>query len=313
MPYSLTIITYDKAMALLSSEGKIAEIFMEKINSADVLMFDEFGQYLSKQPHRATVWERRLLVNTAKDKKSELSNATPVVTTFTEILKKIEIALKDNKYVNYQILKPIFNEFLKQTKHIIEEKRTHRRIKNPQIYQPYPMKVYEELTGDRLQGEYSMLEILEYHFWNDYKKFEEGISNENENEIKYLVSLMMVLLSEDVVFQYSKTKKWIDDEQFDIEAVELLPGDNVLIKNINALIDTQTVFFIDATMPNFAFNKINRTVRNIMYGDPLRTNEKLFVIQNRTLNKFDNTRWKKGGKYYQKGKGYKREVIDDYQ
>jgi len=312
MHYDLTVITYDKAIALLSSKGKIAKMFLEIINTADVLIFDEFGSYLAKQPNNSVMWEKKQLKDTAKSKKADPINAAPITTTIIEELKKIIEILKNNEYVNYQILEPIFTYFINQTQHIIDEKRTHRRIKNPLIFRDYPENIYFNATnGKSLEGTPSMYEVLSKHFWNDYKGFENIIGADNKEEIKYLISLMMVMLAEDIVFSYTESNSWIEDELFKINTVKLHPGDNMLIDNINALIETQTVFFIDATMPNFAFEKIRRKVKNVMFGDPLHTNDKLLVIQNRTLNKFDNTRWKKGGKDYEKGRGYKREVINE--
>ena len=324
LAYDLTVITFEKALALMKSDGKIAELLLEVIANADLLLFDEFGQYLAKQEQGVVVWERREMIDTtAKEKKKKGKRrmnkkvSTPTPTNIHENLKEIEEAMNRVDGFNYQLLKPIFNEFLDKTKDIIEEKRTFRRIRNPLISAEYGDKRFYDLTGKKILPGTKMIEVLEHFFWNSYSKFENGIDSENKNEFKYLVSLMMVLMSEDVVFHHSENTTWIknkktkDQEQFKIETLRLLPGDDVLVQNINQLIGrNQKVIFTDATTPPFRFNSLERSVKNVMFGDPLGTNKKLLVIQDRTLWKFDNTRWHKGGKNTKKSKGYKARVID---
>jgi hypothetical protein len=418
LQYDLTVLTYDKAFALMKSEGKIAPLFMKVIGNADVLLFDEFGQYLSKQQQGVAVWERKVLIDTTEEKKKkkskrkskrkeEIPKSTPITTDIYEDLKRIEDTMFCVKGFNYDIIKPIFKEFLDKTEGIIEEKRTFRRIRNPLRSTEYGDRRFYEVTGEYLFGwgeipgndgerlidflrdEYKikwaktediskvddgktiivsnkekslslklndektkvnleiddgvdeftvktengklniykggkrsppgikMMEILDKFFWENYNKFENDINSENKNEFTYLVSLMMVLMSEDVVFQYSENTTWIKNkrtkhqELFKIETVRLMPGDDVLVENINQLIGKkQKVIFTDATTPPFRFSRLNRDVMNVMFGDPLGTNKKLLVIQDRTLWKFDNTRWHKGTKNTKESKGYKARVID---
>lgn len=310
LAYDLTVITYDKAFALMKSqeqnEGIIAPMLMKVIRNADVLLFDEFGQYLSKQPHEVKVWERMEMLDTTSKKKKK-KNPTPITTDIYEKLDEIEEAMDSLEKFKYQTIKPIFNEFLRKVKEIIEEKRTFRRIRNPLISAPY--------TGEQQYQGTTMAEKLETFFWDNYSQFENEINPENKNEIKYLISLMMVLLSEDIVFHFSENKTWIknektkDYEKFKIETLKLLPADDVLVQNINQLIGrNQKVIFTDATTPPFRFNSLDRTVRNIMFGDPLETNKKLLVIQDTDLWKFDITRWHKGGETSKTG--YKAKVIN---
>ena len=418
LAYDLTVITFEKAFALMKSDGEIAEMLIEVIGNADVLLFDEFGQYLSKQEQGVTVWERKEMIDTtAKKKKKERKSkgkkkkksATPTNTNIYENLKEIEEVMDCVKGFNYQIIRPTFIEFLSKTKDIIEEKRAFRRIRNPLISEKYGDRRFYEMSGGylftwdeisgidgeklikfikdeykiewaktenisksddgktisitndknslsltlndektklniridesgvgefiarsengkiniykggkRIQSGTSMTEVLETFFWNNYNKFENGINSENKAEFKYLISLIMVLLAEDVVFHYSENTKWIKNEKtkhqelFKIETLKLSPADDVLVENINQLIGRkQKVIFTDATTPPFRFNRLEKDVKNVLFGDPLGTNEKLLVIQDTTINKFDNTRWHKGGKNTKKSKGYKGQIIDN--
>ena len=419
LAYDLTVITLDKVFALMKSDNKNADLLLEVIGNADVLIFDEFGQYLSKQQQGVDVWERKEMIDTTdkkekkklkkrlkkktkrRSKKEELP-PTPI-TNIKENLEEIEKTMFCVKGFNYDIIRPIFNEFLDGTKGIIEEKRTFRRIRNPLKSTEYGEKRYYDLSGDYLfewdndnerlieflKNEYKikwanienirktddgstiivsneeeslslklndektkvnlkindevdefpvkiengkvnvysvgdrlppgigMPEILENFFWNNYSKFEDNINSENRDDIQYLISLMMVLMSEELVFHHSINKKWIKNkktkhqELFKIETLRLFPGDDVLVKNINLLIGKkQKVIFTDATTPPFRFNKIKRDVMNVIFGDPLGTNKQLLVIQDNTLYNFDNMRWHMGTKDTKNSKSYKDQVIN---
>jgi hypothetical protein len=417
LAYDLTVITYEKAFALMESEGEIAEMLLEVIGNADVLLFDEFGQYLSKQEQGVTMWERKEMIDTTAEKKKKerkkkgkkrRKSPTPqiTITDIHEKLTEVEEVMDCVKGFNYDIIRPTFNEFLSKTKDIIEEKRAFRRIRNPLISEKYGDRRFYEMSGgylftwdeisgidderlikflkneykidwaktenisksddgntisitdddnslsltlndkktnvkirieDSKVGEFSvrhengkiniysggksippdtsMTEVLKAFFQKNYSKFEDGITSENKVEFKYLISLMTVLLSEDVVFHYSENTTWLknektkDHEKFKIQTLKLFPGDDVLVENINKLIGKkQKAIFTDATTPPFRFNRLEKDVMNVMFGDPLGTNKQLLVIQDNTLWKFDNTRWHKGGE--RSKTGYKGKVID---
>lgn len=334
--YDLTVITLDKALALMKSESKTAELLLEVITNADLLLFDEFGQYTSKQPQGVKVWEKRELIDTTAKKKGKKKvkkgkrrkkepEPTPAVeiTKIREKVKEIEEAVEGIKGFKYEIIRPIFTEFLDKAEKIIKVQGTFRRIRNPLLSADYGDRRYYDLTrneaeekpGKKIPPGTKMSEILEYFFKNNYSKLENGIDYQNEDEIEFLISLITTLLSEDIVFHYSKVTTWEknektkDHERFKIEMVKLLPGDDVLVENINTLIGrNQRVIFTDATTPPFRFSRLNRDVKNIMFGDPLGTNKTLQVIYDDTLHKFDSTRWHKGG--HRSKSRYKKQIID---
>ena len=315
LKYDIVVMTFDKAFALMKTEGVVSEFFADIIKNADLLLMDEFGQYLAKQGEEVVVWENRTMVDTT-EKKGKL--AAPTTTNVHENLKSIKTTMDEFEKLEYQILEPIFTEFFDRTKDIIEDKKAFRRIKNPLHATDYGAGRYRENMGKQLQGaSIPMTEMLEEFFWNNYTKFEGYINPENKEDFKYMISLITVLLSKDVVFHYSEYTRWINNkeaacyEKFKIKTLKLSPADDVLIENINSLIQpNQKVIFSDATTPPFRFNRLKRVVLNMMFGDPLESNKQLMVIQDKSLHKWDNTRWHKGGKDTEKSKGYKSQVIE---
>ncbi|MCK5342022.1 MAG: hypothetical protein KAR20_01385, partial [Candidatus Heimdallarchaeota archaeon] len=260
-----------------------------------------------------------------KSRKKGKSEPTPpvIITEIQEKLDEVEEAVEGIKGFKYEIIKPILNEFLDMIEEIIDNQGTFRRIRNPLLSAEYGDRRYYNLTrneeeekpGKQIPPGTKMSEILEHFFKNNYSKLENGIDYQNEDEIEFLISLMTILLSKDVVFHYSKVTTWEkkektkDHEKFKIQMVKMLPADDVLVENINNLIGSnQRVIFTDATTPPFRFSRLKRDVKNLMFGDPLGTNKTLQVIYDDTLHKFDSTRWHKGG--HRSKSRYKKQIID---
>ena len=295
-------ITYHKLITINENISDRADLFRELIVGAKVVLMDEFGSYLAKSENKVNLREKKTRFND-DDKVIKIEKFN-----YEDAIKKIKKLDEEFPIINYPIVEPIIETFKREIDDHIDEKEKTIRILNPLHTYTYHNMIRDSYTGEPLAGKL-MIEILGIYYWEHYEAYQEIINEDNEDDIKFFLDFLLILLSDYIVISsfHIVTMEQIEDKgkyfKTKIKSLILFPLSDSLIDNIEPFMTKNRIVLLsDATMPSFRFDKFKRDIHHIMFGDPAKTNSQMLIIDAGEW-KFDNTRWFKN-------KSYKEKIID---
>jgi len=165
--------------------------------------------------------------------------------------------------------------------------------------------ISDSYTGEPIVGKW-MIDILEIYYWEHYEAYQEIMNENNEDDIKFILDFLLILLSDYIVIRgfRNETMEQIEDKgkyfKTKIRSLILFPLSDSLIHNIEPFMTKNKIVLLsDATMPTFRFDKFERDIHHILFGDPAKTNSQMLLIDAGEW-RFSNIRWFRNESYQEK-------------
>ena len=305
----IVTITYDKLQVLANAKkgkrGSKNNVFREMIDNVDIVLFDEFGEYLFKNDVVCNIrhemqYAEKIEIETIQSRISHLDDL---------IKKKYHNHYKFFEYINDGYVQPflkqldcdfgdlphpIHNVLFTEKIDIYKEKEKLYGTKNNKDESFYMSK-----AGYLKTLSVAMNDNLEYMILDNKK---------NVDIVNYFLSLLQIMSDENIIGYSSSTIKHDKDGdgkhiQRKISETNITRDRSTLISDIEKWIKShQATLFTDATMPAFKFSKFSKNVENIYFGDPAGTNDKTLIVHGQEQN-FSNTKW-------YKNRDYQTEIIE---
>lgn len=291
-------ITYDKLITLLNAKNKKSKFFIDLIGRFDVILFDEFGSYLTQEEPSIEVFRKETIRKTSDKKESvEIRRIEDKVNEIIEFINELndEKFVEDFKKFNGECIQPFISHTIKE----ILDKDDYPHQQWNHIAQHAKLI---KIKGSEKPREVSLCEATSYKLSEWYSTLESMVEQSNSedevNAIKFLIELMQVMSSE-MLLAY-RADNYDYKYEAKIECIKIINKEGFLIENLQKFIKQhQITLFTDATMPSFDFDKKieNKSVKQIMFGDPAKTNSKMLLALNTNIKKYSKTGWYKKHDY----------------
>ena len=282
-------ITYAKSETL-HHETKKNELFIEIVQSADVILFDELGQFLLKSSKSVSIFDKTTMSkpNLKIDTKS-LKDKT------NEIEKFIDSKLKDGdskdagKIIKEAIINYIY-PIIKNEKKIMTSDYPERYF-NPLCFEFTHIWVEEIVKGEvvgELPDDVKTMDLIKEEYPNIYEQMQYLVVNDKGLEhAKFLIDILQILKNDYIIGYDFEVQKGDYTEEYSRNIGEDTDNESKLAVIEDLKYPYQSVIFTDATMPTLDFSKFRRTIKHYYFGDPGKTNEKLAIVQDNSIGKFN--------------------------
>ena len=286
-------ITFDKLISLLHNDSKKADFFRKIISSVDIILFDEFGTYLTREETDVAIKCEHITTD-RKPIVTYLEEEVEEITKFIETLNDEEFKKDYN-----DLLTNFINPFLKNN-----VKTALKTNKYPYLYENHLSTVKTWIStkdeDDEMVREHVFKhEAVSRKLSSMYDGLEFMMSMEDGRHIaKLLINLMIVMSNENLASNVFKTKDTSNtDYDIDITKFKIAGESNTLHDIFNLITSKHGTIFTDATMPSIDWTKVTKKqIHHFYFGDPLNTNESVMMVRNNIPN-FSAMKWNKDDKY----------------
>lgn len=297
-------ITYAKSKTLHYDTMK-NELFRELVQSANVILFDELGQFLIKSDKSVSIYDK-----TTSKKYDITSKIKNLKDKTNEIEEFIDSNLKDgdSKYAG-EIIKDAILRYIypiSKNKDIMKSE-TPERYFNPLCFEFCHIMVDVIVKGE-VVGEIpdvaKTIDLIQKEYPNIYEQMQYLIVNDKGLEhAEFLIDMFQILKNKYIIgydFKVTKiTKKVGRTTKYSRKIGEDIDNESKLSVIEDLISPHHSVIFTDATMPTLDFSKLERTIKHYWFGDPGKTNEKLAIVQDDSISKFNIFNFS-SDKYYRK-------------
>ena len=306
-------ITYAKSETLHYDTMK-NDLFRELVQSADVILFDELGQFLLKSSKSVSIFDE------TTTQKYHIETVTRSLKDKTnEIEKFIDSNLKEGdskdagNIIKEAIIKYIYPIIKNENKLMISD--YPERYFNPLCFDfchidvggTYDVGVTYAVAKkmDAIRSEYNeIIRQMEYLIVDD-----KGLEH-----AEFLIDILQILKNDYIIgYDYEvqkRTKKNGYTKKYSRRIGEDTDNESKLSVIEDLISPHHSVIFTDATMPTLDFTKLKRTIKFYYFGDPGKINEKLAIVQDDSIKKFNIFDFSSDKYYRKKIIGRLQEYID---
>ena len=282
-------ITYSKSETIHYDTMK-NELFRELVESADVILFDELGQFLLNSDKSVSIFDKTTTQKYHKETVTKsLEDKTNEIEAFIDYKLTERNSKEAGKIIKEAIIKYI-DPISKNENKLMTSKHPERYF-NPLGREFTPIMV-EEIVNEEVVGELQdvakTIDLIQKEYPNIYEQMQYLVVNDKGLEYaEFLIDIFQILKNDYIIGYDFKVMKSGYTEKYSRNIGEDSDNESKLAVIENLIYPHHSVIFTDATMPTLDFTKLERTIKHYYFGDPGKTNEKLAIVKDDSIGKFN--------------------------
>ena len=165
------------------------------------------------------------------------------------------------------------------------------RYFNPLCFEFTPIMVEEIVKGEvvgELQDVAKTIDLIQKEYPNIYEQMQYLIVNDKGLEhATFLIDILQIIKNDYIIGYDFKVIISGYTEKYSRKIGEDIDNESKLSVIEDLIYPHHSVILTDATMPTLDFPKLKRTIKYYYFGDPGKTNEKLAIVQDNSIGKFN--------------------------